>query len=448
MQTINPAVKLLREAIGKQKIAGNGKVRPLHYVVKDRVADGTLLYNVLTRELLLVGDGELGSEEIVRKLKEQWFLVPDDFDDGKFCREIRRLGLMLGNKGNDGTITGYTIFTTTDCNARCYYCFELGRPRRPMTRQVAEDTARYIIAHAGGKPVDITWFGGEPLYNQPAIDTIAGIMRAEGQEFKSKMISNGYLFTPELVAKARKEWNLSWIQITLDGTQTVYNRSKRFIYKGVNAYARVLDNIGSLIAVGIDVSIRLNVSTKNGDDLLRLVDELHERFGKQKHLSVYAHELYDGSESNMTYDYGQKRRMIADRKAIMRRVGSYGYDTKYTVKKDLKLVACMADNDHSVTVLPDGRLGKCENYSEDHIVGSIYSDGFNQREIQAFKESEALPASCGQCAFFPECNGLRLVLCPSTAPCTPDTQEDNIAYLHEQVLNTYDAWKKWKNARR
>lgn len=448
MQTINPAVKLIREAIGKQKMAGNGAVRPLHYVIEEKVADGTLLYNVLTHELLLINDGERESPEIRRRLEEQWFVVPDGFDDGKFCREIRQLGLMLGNSNKDRSITGYTIFTTTDCNARCYYCFELGRPRRPMTRKVAEDTAHYIIAHSDGKSVDITWFGGEPLYNQPAIDTITGILRTEGQEFRSKMISNGYLFSTALVSKAKTDWNLSWVQITLDGTRTVYNRSKRYIYKGVNAYARVLDNIGSLLAGGIDVSIRLNVSTKNGADLLSLVDELHERFGRQEHLSVYAHELYDGSEGKAAYNAMQKRQMIADRKAIMRRVRSYGYDTKYTVKNDLKLVACMADNDRSVTVLPDGRLGKCENYSEDHIVGTIYSEGFDSREIQAFKESQMLPPSCEQCAFFPECNGLRLVLCPSTVPCTPDDRNDNIYYLREQVLNTYDAWKEWKKSKK
>lgn len=27
--------------------------------------------------------------------------------------------------------TTYTIFTTTDCNARCFYCYEMGRSQFP-----------------------------------------------------------------------------------------------------------------------------------------------------------------------------------------------------------------------------------------------------------------------------------------------------------------------------
>ncbi len=442
MQTINPAVKIIREAIGKQKIAGDADVRPLHYVVKDRVDGGTLWYNVLTREMLLIGDDEKDSDETRRRLKEQWFMVPQDFDDAKFCREVRQLNAILGINKGDKSITGYTIFTTTDCNARCYYCFELGQRRRPMTKKVAEDVAHYIISHSDGKKVKIVWFGGEPLYNMPAIDTIATILNESGQEFKSQMISNGYLFSPEVIRKAKEEWNLKWVQITLDGTREIYNRSKAFIYRGVNAYERVLRNIGMLAEAGIDVNIRLNVSSRNGEDLLRLVDELHGRFGKQEHLFIYSHALYEGTEYKKEYASDEKQRIYDQRKEIEGLIREYGYHSASYVSKDIRVNWCQADNDHWVTVTPDGRLGKCEHYSDDHFIGSIYNDERDMDMVARFKQREQLPDSCNSCANYPDC--IRLEKCEDRDKCTSVYKDERLNLIHEQMCQTYNAWKEWK----
>lgn len=442
MQTINPAVKIIREAIGKQKIAGDADVRPLHYVVREKVDDGTLWYNVLTREMLLIGDEESNSEETRQRLKEQWFMVPQDFDDAKFCREVRQLNAMLGINKSDKSITGYTIFTTTDCNARCYYCFELGQRRRPMTREVAEDVAQYIINHSDGKKVKIVWFGGEPLYNMPAIDTIATILNEKGQEFKSQMISNGYLFSAEVIRKAKEEWNLKWVQITLDGTEKVYNRSKAFIYKGVNAYERVLENIRLLIEAGIEVNVRLNVSSRNGEDLLRLVDEIHERFGKQEQLIVYSHMLYDGSDHNKEYGGEDKHSIYEYRMAIEQKAKAYGYHGEKYISKGIRVNWCQADNDHWVTVTPDGRLGKCEHYADDHFIGSIYTDERDKDMVARFKQREFLPTSCSSCANYPDC--IRLEMCEDRDKCTPLYQKERLYFIHEQMHDTYNAWKEWK----
>ena len=65
-----------------------------------------------------------------------------------------RLVLRAQSKDMD-PIIGYTIFTTTDCNARCFYCFELGRSRIPMSEETAHKTARYIRDHCGGEKVKI-----------------------------------------------------------------------------------------------------------------------------------------------------------------------------------------------------------------------------------------------------------------------------------------------------
>ena len=71
------------------------------------------------------------------------------------------------------------------------------------------------------------------------------------------MISNGYLFNDDTIKEAKEEWQLTKVQITLDGTEQIYNRCKAYIYKDVNAYRRVIGNIHLLQ----DADIHVNAST-------------------------------------------------------------------------------------------------------------------------------------------------------------------------------------------
>ena len=88
-----------------------------------------------------------------------------------------------------------------------------------MSDRTAADAADYIARVSEGGKVTLSWFGGEPLMNTKAIDIITSELRARGVPFRSKIVSNGYLFDGELVRKAKDEWALEFAQITLDGTE-------------------------------------------------------------------------------------------------------------------------------------------------------------------------------------------------------------------------------------
>ena len=49
------------------------------------------------------------------------------------------------------------------------------------------------------------------------------------------MISNGYLFSEEIIDRAARLWELRNVQITLDGTEKVYNETKAYIAPKDNA---------------------------------------------------------------------------------------------------------------------------------------------------------------------------------------------------------------------
>lgn len=195
------------------------------YAVEADCPDGKLLYHTLSGELLLLEPGEdPDAPALRRELTERRFLVPRTLDEKKLCDQTRNV-LRL-TQSESGHVTSYVVFTTTDCNARCYYCFERGQRRLTMSAETADDVAAWMLAHCGGEDITVRWFGGEPLVNVGAIDRISRTLRDSGASYRSVMFSNAFLFTPELVKRAAELWQLRQVVVTLDGTEEVYNHTK------------------------------------------------------------------------------------------------------------------------------------------------------------------------------------------------------------------------------
>lgn len=412
--------------------------RLMWYVVIKEISDGILLYNLLTKEMGLLTEEEFADAVNNQYLQEHWFVVPEDCKDKEYADLVKWVLQTKQPKTED--ITGYTIFTTTDCNARCFYCFELGRSRVPMSVETAEKVVQYIKNHCGGKAVSISWFGGEPLYNAEVIDVICDGLRAEGIEVKSTMVSNGYLFDDEIVRKAKERWNLRRVQITLDGTEAVYNKVKAFIYKQGSAYERVMESIGLLLDAEITVTVRLNLDMHNAENLLELVDELGHRFGGSKYLRVYAHHLFKGNEAMANIHTAEEWAIREE--AMLRieeRIKANGFAIKRRIAKTPKLNHCMADSGRSVTILPTGDIGLCEHFSEDEFIGHIDREGFDQEVVASWKERIPEIPECETCFYYPQC--VQLKKCASGSVCFDVLRREHYRKTVDAMLNEYEAWK-------
>ena len=432
MQIIIPTSSQFEQIVGQQKRADGQRYRLMCYVVQQPVADGLLLYNTLTCSLLLLTPDEAADLTAQQELIDCWFLVPQEHDDQKLCRQILQMVALL--KPTTKAVTGYTILPTTGCNARCFYCFEKGTKPVTMTTETAAKVARYIVAHHGNEKVKLNWFVGEPLVNAKVIDQICTELSEQGVPFYSEIVTNGYLFDADMVQRAKDLWQLKHVQITLDGTAQTYNRVKDYVYQGVNAFERVLQNIGLLTAASIPVVIRLNVDKYNMEEMAQLVEQLHQRFGINEHLSVYSHELYgDRSPEDNAEIY-------AKRMQLEQQIVACGYNRKQRLQKDIKQNNCMADDDgRSVLIAPDGHLGKCEYYIDRNFYGHIDSEERDEAILRKFKELRADMEACATCPYYPQCS--RLVMCGGNK-CTPERPKgflyktmESMKYEYERYLN-------------
>ena len=411
--------------------------RWLQYCVETPLDDGVLVFNLLTRELILLTEEEYASFAELAYLREHWFAVPEDTKDKELADFVK--WLLSTRQSQPKEITAYTIFPTTDCNARCFYCFELGRSRIPMSCETAEKVVQYIKNHCGGKKVSLSWFGGEPLFNAEVIDIISQGLRNEGIEFCSQMVSNGYLFDDGLVQKAVTLWNLKRVQITLDGTEKVYNKIKAYIYRDTNPYEIVLSNIDRLLKADIQVSVRLNMDLYNADDLLALSQELAERFSGRKGFSVYAHHLFDASKPMAELHSAEE---WAKREAAMERLTDcftkFNLQNKGGIRKSIKLNHCKADSGKAVTILPDGSIGLCEHFTESEFIGHIDKEGFDAGTVASWKERVPEIPECAGCFYYLDC--IKLKKCSSSSVCYEGFRKERFKATQRAMLSQYEHW--------
>jgi radical SAM protein with 4Fe4S-binding SPASM domain len=437
MTIISKANKLVSSVLKSIQQTGDS-TRLSRYTIIVANDEEVLVYNTLTEELIFLAAAEYSKLIQNEYLKSQLFIVSDDCKEKEYA-DLVKWALKIRQK-KAKSITGYTIFPTTDCNARCFYCFELGRSRVPMSKETAEKTAYYIKNHCGGEKVKLSWFGGEPLYNREAIETICRILKEEKVEFTSSAVSNGYLFDEETVETAVRDWNLKNVQITLDGTEETYNKVKAFVYKGVNPYRTVMENIGHLLDAGVKIQIRLNMDLYNAEDLMKLVEELAERFGGRKGIHVYAHHIFKGNEAMA--DSHTEEEWAVRTQAMIRledKIRECGLESKAGISKHIKLNQCMADSGKAVTILPDGHIGLCEHFSENEFIGHVDQEGFDEAVVKSWKERMPELPECGECVLYPEC--IQLKKCPNGGKCFPALREERIRKIKRRMLNEYERWK-------
>lgn len=437
MRELLPATEIVAKVLKNQNPTDGTTYRPLDYCVSVDTDEGVLVHNVLTKSLFLLSHEEEDvlngtivyrkdeAPDYLTKLIEARYLVPVDNDDCKMISDLRNLSRMI--QAREEKKQSYTILTTTDCNARCFYCYELGRARIMMSEQTAHQVADYISKNP---KVNLEWFGGEPLYNSTAIDTICKDLQAAGCEYTSRMVSNAYLFDEGTVRRAVDQWHLKWVQITLDGTEAVYNRCKAYIYKDVNPYQKVMHNIGLLLDADVKVSIRLNIDMHNAENLLLLVDELKERFGGRKGFTVYSHTIFEETLHEVRSDE-RRRELYAKQDILDARIRELVFERKSKLSTDIKLNHCKVDSCQSEIILPDGHIGLCEHYTDDHFIGHISTP---DRDTASMAEQRATieDPACDKCPILPNC--IRLKICNVAQVCYPEDKERKINRLKDAML--------------
>lgn len=431
MKTIIFPLKVIDTICGRQQYRKDIEYRLTKHCLCIPSEDGDLMYHTLTKALLLIEPNDR-RQDLQEVLVNNWFMVPLNFDECKQVDGARKVASLL--KKDKKWRTSFTILTTTDCNARCFYCYEMGIQRYPMTPETAQDIGHYIVHACGGEKVKLSWFGGEPLYNAAVIDIICRALQKNEVEYSSTLTSNGYYLDAQTARNAVKNWHVTTVQITIDGTELVYNRTKAFTDKDEESpYRRVLRNIESALDAGLEICVRMNMDKSNADDLFLLADELGKHFQNRK--GFFVHVVLLKQYVGHIHAFESREKAECTRKALIDKLDKMGFVRHDHLTRGLRLNQCMADNDTCEVILPDGRIEKCEHINDSQVVGSIYNPLRDETKIQEWKKI-IYHSDCFSCELYPMC--INLALCPRISMgCDSLRRAEKTNRIKKLVMDAY-----------
>ncbi|HRI66456.1 MAG TPA: radical SAM protein [Polyangium sp.] len=256
------------------------------------------LYGDWTSAPTVEGNVEAPSDESISVLKRRGYLVPLSLEEeeGLFSRIVAQHHLTTLRRS-----PSYILMPTYQCNLRCHYCFQdhmrtnpeyshlLRMMDRPMIDRIIRGMKQIDQAHGVNAAMtrNVTFFGGEPLLAElrPTIEYMLDSIVALGKtRFFAVTNATDLHVYRDLLSSSR----ISMLQITLDGPPDEHD--KRRIYPdGKGSFSQIADNITMALECGVQVSVRMNVDSKNIHHLPRLAEEFITRgWTKFKTFAPYA----------------------------------------------------------------------------------------------------------------------------------------------------------------
>lgn len=412
MKLISEGDKLVQQIIGTKSVVPGAVYRWSNYTVPHTCDDEEYLYNNFTKRLYFLEDDavntdsaarftaeEVAADAVLTQLAAENFLVPEDRDENAQYVNFCKIARVLRRKKTD-KYTGFTVLPTTSCNARCIYCYEEGIEFITMSDETVQQTIEFIKqVHNPNRPVFFSWFGGEPLIGEKIIDKICDGMREANIEFRSRMTSNGSLITDAIIEKMLNNWNLSHIQITLDGVEEEYNRRKNYYFNYESAYWHIMSRIKKINDSGISLNIRVNVDMGNIDGVLTMLDDVQNFIQNPKKVSFDLAPLFDLQASEDGIKIWKRTFEVADEMLARGfRIAPHHHFNQ------AKFNFCMADSPyHSLVIAPDGRVYNCENFRSFDPLGDIWNGVTNTPMIKRLASVEPAQGKCVNCFSLPEC---------------------------------------------
>lgn len=375
-----------------------------------------LLFNTMSRSLAVLSNEDYNffvtpnsdfsdlDENTFKELYDSGFIIDDDRDE---IAEVKR---AYWQSKFDKTVLHITIMTTLNCNFRCTYCFEEHRDVN-LTDCTLERIKKMVELklQEGYSRLSIDWYGGEPLLNMSGIKELSQffiqLCNERAIEYVASITTNGYTFSPD-IQRELFSLGVAHAQITLDGSKEIHDK-RRILLDGNSSFDTIKNNIINACE-GMTISLRINVDSKNCDDLINLIDSFKDH--RSDLLGIYACIVTPSLGSSY---------MVGDSKLLMKSiVKMYAYALAHGFRINnvnsllaINYRACIVDSDSHYIITPSGELFKCgESYGADDVglIGKILESGEmridDKRQAKWTKDPFSYE-ECLNCSYLPICMG-------------------------------------------
>ncbi|HMM37804.1 MULTISPECIES: 12,18-didecarboxysiroheme deacetylase [Desulfovibrio] len=177
---------------------------------------------------------------------------------------------------------------TQRCNLKCVHCYAHAVDPKG-TDPISTEQAKVMIDDlaAYGAPV-MLFSGGEPLVREDLVE-LAKYATSKGM--RAVISTNGTLITKRK-AKELKEVGLSYVGISLDGSEPVHDAFR----KVTGCYKKALEGVANCQAEGLKVGLRFTINKRNAGEIPHLFD-LIEKLDVPR--ICFYHLVYSGRGSEL-----------------------------------------------------------------------------------------------------------------------------------------------------
>ncbi len=299
---------------------------------------------------------------------------------------------------------------TRRCNMRCIYCYE-PKLDLDMSEEVVRGIPRLIRRITEERDVEkllIGFFGGEPLLRRDLMEKILDEISVFEEELDigTGLITNGTLLTRDVV-ELLSRYEVSMVQVTLDGPRTVHN-SRRPLIGNRGSYDLIMSNLEKSVDVIPLLQVRVNVDKSNVSKVIPLLDDLEERGLKKDNVRIYFARVYAATSTNESYrseclyeDY----ELVLD---LVKEARERGFKVFYRDYPQPRYLYCAAFTGSHFIIDANGDVYTCLGGvgHDEYVVGSVLREKLlGEKLVEWTSRSPMVLEPCSSCVFSPICGG-------------------------------------------
>ncbi len=308
---------------------------------------------------------------------------------------------------------------TERCNLRCRHCYqERGKIQEMSGDEVKNEidgaTEMFLAweqEHGIRVSPSIHFTGGEPLLFEELWEVIA---YARGKGYKTAMMTNGSLVTPDGAGKA-SALGISDIQVSLEGPPVLHDS-----IRGKGSFLAAARGVEELVRAGNRVSANVTLSRLN----LEAIEETVETAKGMGFYGIGFSRIVPCGRGKALLD----RLLTAQElKNAYQKIASLNSPTFEVVSGDplsgtlsgsapssgsnLSLAGCSAGFS-GVTITSDGSVMPCRRIGL--VAGNLKKKDLrtlwaSSKLLWQLRKRESYHGKCGRCSFWPSCRGCRAV---------------------------------------
>ncbi|MBI2873463.1 MAG: radical SAM protein [Firmicutes bacterium] len=170
-----------------------------------------------------------------------------------------------GSTGERGPVVVWN--TTEACNLACVHCYAEAVPRATEGELDTREALRVVDQLADFRVPVVLFSGGEPLL-RPDLPRL--ISRAVRRGIRVVVSTNGTTLSEKMAEKLKEE-GVSYVGISLDGTEESHDR-----FRGrQGAFQETLHGLGNCVKAGLKVGVRFTIQASNKEqieDIFKIAD--------------------------------------------------------------------------------------------------------------------------------------------------------------------------------